>query len=191
VSELTDLLERKGYTNLSVADLLTVLDQVLPENDSASTLSAHDAEYLAAHAGVTPANDSDRAALASRRMALMTVEFARSLDRAEVANRLRISPSRVSHRQADGSLYALSVGPSKLRYPDWQFEGTTTLPHLAELLTSFPTGVPAALVRRFMTEPDPDLELGGEAMSPRDWLTQGGDPSAVLELAATLGDLPG
>jgi hypothetical protein len=190
VSELTDLIERKGYTHLSVADVRTALDQVLPTNETSSALSAHDSDYLAAHSGVTPASDADRAALAARRMALTTAELARSLDRGEVASRLGISPSRVSHRQADGSLYALPVGTGRLRYPDWQFEGSATLPHLAELLRSLPSGVPAALVRRFMTEADPDLELAGKAVSPRDWLTQGGAPAAVLELAATVGDLP-
>jgi hypothetical protein len=37
-------------------------------------------------------------------------------------------------------------------------------------------------------DPDPGLQIAGVAVSPRDWLLLGGDPSVVLKLAPTLGD---
>ncbi|MHB8296616.1 MAG: hypothetical protein ACYDH5_18795 [Acidimicrobiales bacterium] len=39
-----------------------------------------------------------------------------------------------------------------------------------------------------MAEPDPDLELHGTAISPREWLLSGADPAVVLALAASFGD---
>lgn len=192
MSELTDLFERRGYADVVVSEVLAALEDVLPDARSKTTgLSARDIAFLAQYGGVRRAGGGESARLAARRVASTAAEVALSLDRAEVAERLGISPSRVSHRQADRTLYSLPVGSGKVRYPDWQFDFESTIPHLAEVLSHLPQGAPAAVVRGFMTEPDPDLLLNGVEVSPREWLTQGGEPSIVLELATTLGENPG
>lgn len=188
ISELTDLLERTGYP-VSAEDVLEALADVLPRRDEvADDLSAADRAYLEEFSGLSPASDEEVARLVARRAALATAEVARSLDRAEVGERIGVSPSRVSHRHTAGALFAFRIGPSKTLYPDWQFTVDGTIPGLREIVEVLPAGVPAALVRRFMTEPDGALELGDEAVAPRDWLLEGGDISRVVELAITLGD---
>ena len=188
MSELTDLLERTGYP-VSARDVLEALAEVLPPREEvADDLSAADRAYLDEFSGLEPANDQEVGRLLSRRAALATAEVARSLDRAEVSARLGVSPSRVSHRHAEGALFAFRVGPARTLYPDWQFAADDTIPGLRQVVRALPGGVPAALVRRFMTEPDDALELGDEALAPRDWLLQGGEVTRVVELAMTLGD---
>lgn len=188
MSELSDLLERTGYP-VSAEDVLEALADVLPRrNEVADDLSAADRAYLEEFSVLTPATDEETARLLARRAALATAEVARSLDRGQVGERLGVSPSRVSHRHAAGGLFAFRVGPAKTLYPDWQFTPDGTIPGLNHVVEALPGGVPAALVRRFMTEPDDALELGNESVSPKEWLLQGGEVLRVVALAATLGD---
>lgn len=188
VSELTDLLDRTGYP-VSAEDVLEALAEVLPRrHDVVDDLSAGDRAYLDEFAGLEPASDEEVARLLARRAALATSEVAQALDRGQVGERLGVSPSRVSHRHAAGGLFAFRVGPAKTLYPDWQFTADGTIPGLPQVVEALPGGVPAALVRRFMTEPDDALEIGEEVVSPRAWLLQGGDVARVVALAATFGD---
>jgi hypothetical protein len=43
------------------------------------------------------------------------------------------------------------------------------------------------VVAAFMTTPQEDLVLGGDAGTPRQWLLAGGDPDRVAALASVLG----
>jgi hypothetical protein len=188
MSELTDLLERTGYS-VSTEDVLEALAEVLPRrSDVTDDLSATDRAYLDAFSELEPAGDEEIVRLLARRAALATAEVAQALDRARAGERLGVSPSRVSHRHARGDLYAFRVGPAKTLYPDWQFTRRETIPGLRQVVEALPEEAPAALIRRFMTEPDDALELGEETVSPREWLLQGGDIGRVVALAATLGD---
>lgn len=188
MTELPDLLERTGYP-VSAEDVLQALADVLPlRAEVADDLSTTDRAYLEEFSGLERASDEEVARLLARRAALATAEVARALDRTEVGERLGISPSRVSHRLAAGELFAFRIGPAKTLYPDWQFTARGTLPGLHEVVEALPGGVPAALVRRFMTDPDDALEIGDDPVAPREWLLQGGDVSRVVELATTLGD---
>jgi hypothetical protein len=188
VSELTELLEQCGYP-VTASDVLEALAEVLPRRELvADALSEHDRTYLDEFSGLVPASDEEVAGLVARRAALVTAEVAQALDRSQVAEMLGVSPSRISHRHAAGDLYAFRVGPAKVLYPDWQFAGHETIPGLPQVVEALPGGVPAVVIRRFMTEADPDLEVGEELVSPRMWLLAGGDVGRVASLAATLGD---
>lgn len=181
------LLQAKGY-KVDEESLVAALEDALPSNEApTASLSAPESDYLRRYSGLEAASQEQRTQLDARRVAAVTTEVARSLDRSSVAALLGISPSRVSHRQAEGALYAFSAGSGRSLYPDWQFATGTVLPYLSELLHKLGPDVPAAVVRRFMTTPDPDLVIDGESVSPHDWLLAGGDPSVVVAQAAELG----
>lgn len=188
MAELMALLQDRGY-ELDETCLVRALDALLPRRaEPSASLSEQESEYLERFSGLVAASEEQKAELDARRVAALTAEVAQSLDRLAVASLLGISPSRVSHRQAEGALYAFSAGPGRTLYPNWQFAGGTVLPHLPEVVSNLRPGTPAAVVRRFMTTPDPDLVVEGAALSPRDWLLAGGEAAAVTDLAAELGD---
>jgi len=187
--ELLALLQSRGY-QLDETGLVRALEALLPRRaEPAASLSEPESEYLRRFSGLAAASQEQKAELDARRVAALTAEVAQSLDRSAVATLLGISPSRVSHRQAEGALYAFSAGPGRHLYPDWQFASRTVLPHLSEVIGNMRPGTPAAVVRRFMTTPDPDLVVEGVGLSPRDWLLAGGEATALTELAAELGDV--
>ncbi len=188
MSELVDLLERSGYP-VAVEDVLEAVADVLPTREEvADDLSERDRAHLDEFSGLVPASDQEVAKLVVRRAALATAEVAGALDRTQAAERLGVSPSRISHRQAEGELYGFRVRPAKMLYPDWQFGDRGTIPGLQEIVEIFPEGVPAVVIRRFMTEPDDALAAEDELVSPREWLLLGGDVERVAARAATLGD---
>lgn len=188
MSLLTDMLVRLGY-EVNEADLAEALGDLLPtKNQVTGSLTAADELYLAQYSGAAPSTSAESGTLAARRIALVTAEVAQSLSRAEVADLLSIAPSRVSHRAADGQLYAFRAGRAKMLFPDWQFGAGATLPYLAQVVSALEVGAPPALVRRFMLGPDVDLDVGGIAMSPAGWLSAGNKPEPVLRRAPTLGD---
>ena len=185
---LMTLLRSRGY-ELDETRLVRALDMLLPRRtEPSASLSEQESDYLERFSGLVAAGEEQKAELDARRIAALTAEVAQSLSRPDVASLLGISPSRVSHRQAEGALYAFSVGPGRSLYPDWQFAGRTVLPHLPEVIGSLRPGIPAAVVRRFMTTPDPDLVVEGATLSPRDWLLAGGEAAFVTDLATELGD---
>ncbi|MGV8965603.1 MAG: hypothetical protein ACOH2F_04935 [Cellulomonas sp.] len=103
----------------------------------------------------------------------------------QVAVMLGCDPSWVRQQIADGRLYALSVGRSRL-LPDWQFEANVPIPGLPETLAVVLTGRQPLEVVAWMTTPLAGLTAAEEAVSPRAWLVGGGDPRAVVGLARGL-----
>lgn len=186
---LMGLLKSRGY-QIDEERLIGALDEALPRKERmVATLPRYESEHLRRFAGIAPATEAQVAQLDARRTAAITAEVAQSFDRAEVAHLLGVSPSRVSHRQAEGDLYSFSAGNGRRLYPDWQFAGKAALPHLKALLRALRPEIPAAVVRRFMSTPDSDFTINGENVSPREWLLAGGAPSVVLAQASSLGDM--
>lgn len=103
----------------------------------------------------------------------------------EAAKVLGIDASRVRHRLSDGKLTGWK--DNGWRLPSWQFADGAALPGLEVVLRAVPSDQPALMVAAFMNTPQPDLELGGRAVTPRHWLLALGDPRLVADLAATLG----
>jgi len=105
-----------------------------------------------------------------------------SLSADEVSALLQRSPSRVSHRVAEPSLYSFQVGRSR-RFPKWQFTATGELPGLARIVPAIPEGTHPASVDGFMRNPSPALVVQGDVeRSPVDWLTEGGLVDDVVEI---------
>lgn len=105
----------------------------------------------------------------------------------EAADLLGVDASRIRHRISDRSLYAFKVG-RQLRLPRWQFTGGVSpepLPGLRAVLAAVGDVGPVELAR-FVATPQPDLDLAGTAVTPRDWLTAGQDPAAVRTILRDL-----
>lgn len=112
---------------------------------------------------------------------------ATSLSIGELASRLGVHSSRLRHRLAEHTLFGIKDGAT-WRLPLFQLDdtGQRLVPGLDQVAPTW-IGVHPIAVRRWFLEPSTDLRgPGGHPSSPRDWLLSGGDPRAVVELAAEL-----
>jgi len=82
-------------------------------------------------------------------------------------------------------LYGFKIGTA-IRLPLSQFEGDAPILALRAVLAALPADLHPLEVAGFMLTPDPDLIVAGQATSPREWLSGGGDVAPVCELAANL-----
>ena len=189
------VLRRNGYAvseNTVAEQLEALLLSAAARPATGVELSEADERFLDSHSGVRPASAEQLERLQARSVARVIAEAGRSLTRAEVADHLGVDASRVSHQVAQGRLYAYSVG-SRPAFPDWQFlsdgeGGPGALPHLSQVVAAFPAGSHPVTVRTFMTTVDDELTVAGDPVSRRRWLMSGGAPSAVVDLARTLGE---
>lgn len=113
-----------------------------------------------------------------------------SLNGNQVAERLRVSPSRVRQLAlpANPGLYSFLSRADKRLFSMWQFNEGEVIPHLRELLKALSQELHPVTVHRFMTTEHPDLEAPelDHCLSPRDWLITGHKPEAVMMLARDL-----
>ena len=163
-----------------LGDRLTTTGGVpLPEGDQ---------HVLERHAGLRPAPDDERRAVASTAAEAADLA-ARSLTVDQVAARAGVSPSRVRHWIGDGAVHAVRVGSRNL-LPAWQFGADgRPLPHLGRVLAALPDDLHPLSVVGFFTTPEPELDVDGRPLDPASWLAGGGDPEPVVELAGGLGHL--
>jgi hypothetical protein len=182
------VLQEHGYT-VPEKDVAQALANLLPPRGTDRVAMAGDeVAFLAQHSGIAAANDAQLRALDARSIALSAAEAFRSWTRGQIAERLGLDPSRISHMTAAGALFAYPRAPGRLVYPDWQLHDGSLLPHLKAVLAAIPSGSHPFAVRRFMTVPDDELLLADHPVSPRDWLIGGGNPAPVVALARTLGE---
>lgn len=104
---------------------------------------------------------------------------------AEAAALLGVDTSRVRHRLKEGRLTGWK--DKAWRLPTWQFAESGALPGLDVVLRAIPDDQPQLMVAAFMNTPQPDLEINGRPVTPRQWLLAHGDARPVAELASTLG----
>jgi hypothetical protein len=104
----------------------------------------------------------------------------------EAAARLGRDPSRIRQRIRDRSLWAIATdGGSRL--PRIQFaDAGAEIPGMGPVLKALPASLHPVSIVGWLTRPKPDLEIGGMAVSPRDWLLAGGGPDEVVALAEDL-----
>lgn len=144
--------------------------------------------YLVEHGGPdlggetgTPNDIHRRRALTAARTLSETVRSALTIDQASKA--LGISKSRVSHRLADGTLWAFTV-QGRRYLPRWQFTSDgRTVPGLPVITAAIPTNLHPLALDSFMTTPRPDFDR----RSPFEWLISGGDPRVIADWLTAMG----
>ncbi|MDR1186517.1 MAG: hypothetical protein LBK95_03535 [Bifidobacteriaceae bacterium] len=192
ITELESVLERHG-TGLTPVDFIAELDAALAGLPSAgaSPLSSDEVAFLRTNAGTRAAQvlDSWDPTAESRRDADAAIgrlarDASASMSVAQAATTLGVDRSRISHRLAQGTLWAFAMGRA-LRVPRWQFtaEGSL-LPGLPVIVAAIPEGLAPPIIEAFMRAPL--LELGGAA--PVDHLAAGGSPIPVAQFLAALGE---
>jgi excisionase family DNA binding protein len=134
-------------------------------------------------AGPTAGADPDSPTV--RYAALYAALIDSSLTVQDAARLLGVDPSRIRQRLADRTLYGLK-SRGQWRLPRFQFEGGRPLPGAEVVLPAIPTDIDLVAVFNFFTHPDPDMEVGDDSVSPRDWLLTGNDPAIVATLVADL-----
>lgn len=102
-----------------------------------------------------------------------------------VAAEIGVDASLLRRWIAQHKLYTVRPGRAHL-VPRFQLEGLAPLPGLGVVLRALPAEMHPVAVEGFFAAPQPELELDGRMMSPRDWLLARGDPGAVAALAASL-----
>lgn len=103
----------------------------------------------------------------------------------QAAHRLGVDGSRIRQRLAARTLYGVKL-PEGWRLPIFQFDGDRLVPGISAVLPRLDPALHPLAVIRWFEQPNPDLVLDGEPVSPRDWLRAGGSPEAVIVQAADL-----
>lgn len=177
--------------DLTATDVARGLDAALEHFEALGWTRAdagHSSDFLREHGGIPEAASPTQ--VQADAVARHAVASAHALTTGQVARLLSVDPSRVRHRILQRRLYAVPARTRERRLPTWQFVGGEVLPGLPEVLTAVPVDLHPLEVAGFMLTSQPELEVDGNPVSPRDWLLHGGNVSAVAALAATLGQLP-
>ena len=102
---------------------------------------------------------------------------------------LDVTEGRVRQRLQARTLLGIERGGVWL-VPRFQFPDEVELTGIDEVLPAFPYDVHPAAVYAFLTNASVDLEIEGEALSPKQWLLAGGPTDAVVELVKGAYTLP-
>lgn len=113
---------------------------------------------------------------------------AKSITVPKVAKKLAVDESRVRQRIHAGSLYAFKQRGT-WAIPAFQFTGKRIVAGLDSVVPKLSTTLHPVAVSRWFSTPDPTLELDGTAVAPLTWLSSGGSPDVVAELASSLDQL--
>jgi hypothetical protein len=111
-------------------------------------------------------------------MALLETSYTTS----EASKHLKVDVSRVRQRLREGTLFGVEYDGER-RLPRFQFERRQVLPGLREVMAALPVGLNPLDVAQWFLAPNPDLEVGAENLSPREWLLRGKPVDAVAALA--------
>lgn len=177
------MLERH-FGGLTADEVDAELSAVPPAGASPSSAAA--VEYLRQFGGpdldrgAGPGVHQRRTIVAARTLA-DSLRSTMTIDQA--ADLLGVSRSRVSHRIADGSLWATGIHGRRL-VPRWQFTADgQVIPGLPKVVSAIPTSLHPLAVEAFMTTPRVDFD----DQSPVEWLTSGGDPGVIAEWFISMG----
>lgn len=180
---IAELLAPFGVDEDDFADALAEDLAAVPDT-AASGLTAVEEAALRAHGGIAePANPSVPEAVLRSMTSNLAALTRDSIAVGQAAALLGVDSSRVRHRLRDRALYGFKIGAG-LRLPNWQFDGHEPIPGLRAVLAALPSDLHPLEVAGFMTTPDPDLTVGADPVSPRDWLRGGGDSHTVVDLIA-------
>ena len=153
--------------------------------DPASQLTSAEAAELR-RGGVSPTTnaasyDRVRAATGARFASML----AKALSTAEAAARLDVDASRIRQLLAERRLLGIRDG-AEWRLLDVQFRDRGLVPNIGQVIAALPDGLPPFVAASWLGTPESDLEIDDEAVSPIEWLSAGGDPERVAQLAHDL-----
>jgi hypothetical protein len=179
--------------SLSEGDIAVALGRALDmlPVPSAVPLTAGEISYLAVHAGPEAAETMEawnpRAEFEQRAAAETSAAAAllgASLGIEDVAKRLGVDRSRISHRISAGTLSSFTAGSSRRRrIPAWQLTAEGLLPNLGIVVKAIPDGAHPMDVSALMTTPQSELA----DRTPVEHLASGGNPQPVVDLLQALG----
>jgi hypothetical protein len=188
----------------SIANVLAGHGVAVDEGQLADDVEAALGRYLSA-SGVAPLSDAETAVLseggldfastgaydrAARRAAADFVTLlATAAGVEEAARKIGRTRPRVQQMISAGELWAVRDVRGRWRLPALQFldgDPVRVLPGLAQVLRALPANTHPLEVAAFLTTPQPELELGGTTVSPREWLASGGEPAQVAAIATGL-----
>ncbi|MEE3851338.1 DNA-binding protein [Gordonia sp. LSe1-13] len=171
--------------DLDRAALVAALRSLPPQRPWAARLTEGDARLLDT-AGFTEDPD-DYAQIAVDATAHMARLYSTALSASAVAKGLQVSDSRVRQRRLAHTLWAIDDGRSWV-FPVLQFEHVEPdkLIHVRGLDQVLPQllsrGLHPTAVAEFLESPQPQLPIGGQPRSVKQWLLHGEPVQAVLEL---------
>lgn len=112
--------------------------------------------------------------------------LASGLSVAEAADRLGVSGSRIRQLLSQRRLYGVRPRSRAWVLPEWQLVGDQLTPGIETVNRALPDDCHPLMIDGFFHTPQPELEVDGPALSPLDWLRQGGTPKPVIALAEAL-----
>jgi len=121
----------------------------------------------------------------ARTAAEYTALLATSMSVTHVAGMLHVDSSRIRQRLLQRTLYGIKVR-GIWHLPIFQFDDRVVLPGIDKVISALDPQLHPVAVYRWFTSPDADFEIGGIAVSPRDWLRMGGNPELVVAFAGAL-----
>jgi len=192
-SKIDDALKEYGIdaSPASIVDMFEeALHRVVRGRSVAAVpqLSTSDAEELRSAGFSIDDSGGAYGTAASATMAKMAAVLTDALTVAQVAERLGRTTSRVRQmlNSPEPRLYGIKLSEGDWRIPRFQLVGDQPPANLPVVLRALPRDLHPIEFYNWFTTPDPVLQVEGEALSPRDWLASGGNPSPVAAEAAQL-----
>lgn len=108
------------------------------------------------------------------------------LTTAGVAERTGLSEAEITQLAREGKLY-FRTHEGEQWFPGWQFTMTGILPAVDRVISVMDKTLHPLTVAGFFRTSQPELVIGGGAVSPKVWLASGENPQAVIVLAKYLG----
>lgn len=173
-----------------LAEAIARLPKALYRSDPRSDLTVGEVETLEKGGFDLASEDLGEDDPLARTAAEFAAFLKTSLTETEAAQRLGVEPQQLrEHLEAQPPrLFGVRLDGG-WRIAEFQFDGDTLLPGLAEVIAEVDRELHPIAVYRWFTLPSPDLVVEGEddrPMSPREWLRLGRPVPDVVELAKHL-----
>lgn len=163
-----------------VTEVVEILTRAADEPEQ--HLSGSELEVLSRY---KTASSKEIAKALAESAALRTSIEAKSLTTRQVAKLLGVEDSRIRQRLLDRTLAGFKER-SVWHVYGWQFIDSEELPGIHDVNKALRPDIDAVVLHGFFTSPNVDLVVGGERVTPLQWLQARQDPQPVADVAATL-----
>ena len=173
--------EHYGITRMELARALESLPPIRPHAAALSEAEAaifDDADF--------PEDEQAYARVTVETLGRTARLISTAYSTSEAAERLGVNESRIRQRRADRTLWAIEDRDGWV-FPALQFDDEAgrrgQIRGLDQVLRVLPADLHPLSVAGFLTTPQVDLRIGGQPVSPLDWLRSGGDVRPVINVA--------